>query len=74
MSKSRQSRRDILKAAVALPLVYATPLRAAPPPAETVTPALIAAGHLGGGMAKLLLHISLVDLGRGGQTSTQRMA
>src|SRR6478672_3201554 len=43
MSKSRQSRRDILKAAVALPLVYATPLRAAPPPAETVTPALIAA-------------------------------
>ena len=43
MSKSRQSRRDILKAAVALPLVYATPLRGAPPPAETVTPALIAA-------------------------------
>ena len=43
MSKSRQSRRDILKAAVALPLVYATPLRAAPPPAEMVTPALIAA-------------------------------
>ena len=43
MSKSRQSRRDILKAAVALPLVYATPLCAAPPPAEMVTPALIAA-------------------------------
>ncbi len=43
MLKSRQSRRDILKAAVALPLVYATPLRAAPPPAEMITPALIAA-------------------------------
>src|SRR6478609_550544 len=39
----RFSRRKILKAAAALPLVYATPLRAAAPPAETITPALIAA-------------------------------
>ncbi len=37
------SRRDLLKAAVALPMVYATPLRAAPPPAEVITPALVAA-------------------------------
>src|SRR6185312_17320026 len=37
------SRRHILKAAAALPLVYAAPLRAAPPPAGAVTPALIAA-------------------------------
>ena len=43
MSKSRQSRRDILKAAVALPLVYSTPMREAPPPADMVNPALIAA-------------------------------
>ena len=39
----RFSRRKVLKAAAALPLVYATPLRAAGPPAETITPALIAA-------------------------------
>src|SRR6478736_1496973 len=39
----RFSRRKVLKAAGALPLVYATPLRAAAPPAETITPALIAA-------------------------------
>ena len=32
-----------IKSAVALPLVYASPLRAAAQPAETVTPALIAA-------------------------------
>ncbi len=37
------SRRDILKSAAALPLVYATPLRAAPPPAEAITPSLVAA-------------------------------
>jgi len=35
--------RKILKAATALPLVYATPLGAAAPPAESITPALIAA-------------------------------
>jgi iron(III) transport system substrate-binding protein len=50
MPKHRSSRRDILKAAAALPLVYAAPLRATAPPAETITPALIAAatkeGHL----------------------------
>ena len=39
----RFSRRKVLKAAAALPLVYATPLRAAAPPAESITPALIAA-------------------------------
>ena len=39
----RFSRRKLLKAAAALPLVYATPLRGAAPPAETITPALIAA-------------------------------
>jgi iron(III) transport system substrate-binding protein len=37
------SRRDILKAAAALPLLSAAPLRAAAPPSETITPALIAA-------------------------------
>jgi iron(III) transport system substrate-binding protein len=37
------SRRTILKSAAALSLVSATPLRAAPPPAETITPALVAA-------------------------------
>ena len=43
MSKHRLSRRDILKGAAALPLAYATPVRAAPPPAEAITPALVAA-------------------------------
>ncbi|HMA55731.1 MAG TPA: extracellular solute-binding protein [Pseudolabrys sp.] len=43
MSISRPSRRHILKAAAALPLVYATPLRATAPPAEAITPALIEA-------------------------------
>lgn len=37
------SRRTILKSAAALSFVSATPLRAAPPPAETITPALVAA-------------------------------
>lgn len=37
------SRRDILKAAAALPLVYAAPVRAAAPPAQGITPGLIAA-------------------------------
>ena len=43
MPKHRLSRRDILKGAAALPLAYATPVRAAPPPAEAITPALVAA-------------------------------
>ncbi|HYC18070.1 MAG TPA: extracellular solute-binding protein [Pseudolabrys sp.] len=43
MPKQCLSRRDILKGAAALPLVYATPVCAAPPPAEAITPALIAA-------------------------------
>ena len=38
----RSTRRTLLKSAAALPLVYASPLRAAAPPAETITPALIA--------------------------------
>jgi iron(III) transport system substrate-binding protein len=50
MPKHRLSRRDILKGAAALPLAYATPVRAAPPPAEAITPALVAAaakeGHV----------------------------
>jgi iron(III) transport system substrate-binding protein len=37
------SRRDVVKGSVALPFVYASPLRAAPPAAEITTPALIAA-------------------------------
>ena len=45
------SRREVLKGAAALPLVYATPLRAAPPPAEAITPALIAAATKEGQVA-----------------------
>jgi iron(III) transport system substrate-binding protein len=37
------SRRDVLKVSAALPLAYAVPVRAAPPPAEAITPALIEA-------------------------------
>ena len=37
------SRRDLLKASAALPLLYAAPVRAAAPPPEAITPALIAA-------------------------------
>jgi iron(III) transport system substrate-binding protein len=43
MSNRLLSRRKLLKSAAALPLVYASPLRAAPPPAEATTPALISA-------------------------------
>jgi len=45
MSKRKPSRRDILKASTALAAtsVFASPLRAAAPPAEAVTPALIEA-------------------------------
>ena len=43
MPKPRPSRRDILKSAAALPFVYAAPLSAAAPPAEAITPSLIAA-------------------------------
>src|SRR5712691_11391501 len=43
---SRISRRDVLKGSTALGLtVFASPIRAAPPPAEAVTPALIAAAQ-----------------------------
>ncbi|CCV09577.1 hypothetical protein MESS2_p70011 [Mesorhizobium metallidurans STM 2683] len=37
---------------------------------EAVTPPLIPTGHLGAGMAELLLHIAFIDLGRGGEAST----
>jgi iron(III) transport system substrate-binding protein len=43
MPHQAPSRRDILKTAAALPLVYATPVRASPPPAEAITPELVAA-------------------------------
>jgi iron(III) transport system substrate-binding protein len=43
MPKPRPSRRDILKSAAALPFFYAAPLCAAAPPAEAITPSLIAA-------------------------------
>jgi len=43
MSKHFPSRRDVLKSGVVIPLVYATPLRASPPAAEAINPALIAA-------------------------------
>ena len=43
MDRHALSRRKLLKAAVVLPLVYPAPLRAAPPPAEAITPALVAA-------------------------------
>ena len=41
---------------------------------EPVAATLVAAGHFGGGVAELLLHIALVDLGRGGEAGAQRMA
>ncbi len=41
---------------------------------EPVAPTLIAPRHLGGGVAELLLDEALVDLGRGGEASAQRMA
>ena len=45
MRNKRFSRRDILKGstAVAAGVVFAEPLRAAPPPASAITPALIEA-------------------------------
>jgi iron(III) transport system substrate-binding protein len=43
MDMRHPSRRTILKSAAALSVVYATPLRAGAPPAEAITPALIAA-------------------------------
>lgn len=43
MKTRHPSRRTILKSAAAMSLVYATPLRAAAPPAQAITPALVAA-------------------------------
>jgi iron(III) transport system substrate-binding protein len=45
------SRRDILKGAAALPLVYAAPVRAAAPPAQGITSSLIAAATKEGELA-----------------------
>ena len=42
--------------------------------AEPVAPALVAAGHLGAGVAELLLDVALVDLGGGGEAGAQRMS
>jgi hypothetical protein len=42
--------------------------------AEAVAPALVAAGHLGGGMAEVALDGALLGLGRGGQPGAQRVA
>lgn len=39
--------------------------------AEAISAALIAAGHLRGGMAELFLDIAFVDLGRRGEASAQ---
>src|SRR5207253_3701866 len=43
MARRSPSRRDFIKSATALPLLYAVPSRAEAPPAESITPALIAA-------------------------------
>src|SRR5262245_27372276 len=52
MRKSELSRRDIIKmSAAATAAVYASPLRAAPPPAEAITPALIEAARKEGKLA-----------------------
>ena len=55
----RLSRREVLKGSSALALtVYATPIKAAPPPAEAVTPALIEAAKKEG----KVVHYTSVDL------------
>ena len=41
---------------------------------ESVASSLIASGHLGAGVAELLLDVALVDLGRGGEAGAQRVA
>ena len=41
---------------------------------EPVAFALVAPGHFGAGVAKMLLDVGLLDLGRGGQAGAQRMA
>ena len=38
---------------------------------KTVATPLVLAGHLGAGVAKLLLHITLINLGRGSQAGAQ---
>ena len=45
MRKTTMNRRDVVKGGAALTVasVFASPVRAAPPPAEAVTPALIEA-------------------------------
>src|SRR5437868_8613676 len=57
--KARFSRRDVLKGSGALVLTtFATPIRAAAPPAEAVTPELIAAAKKEG----KVIHYTSVDL------------
>src|SRR6187455_2455342 len=57
--KGRFSRRDVLKGSSALALTtFATPIRAAAPPAEAVTPELIAAARKEG----KVIHYTSVDL------------
>jgi iron(III) transport system substrate-binding protein len=52
MLKSKPTRRDAIKlSAAAAASVYASPLRAAPPPAEAITPALIEAAKKEGKLA-----------------------
>ncbi|MBI3435851.1 MAG: twin-arginine translocation signal domain-containing protein, partial [Proteobacteria bacterium] len=49
MRSGNFSRRDVMKAAAAAAATspfFATPLRAAPPPSEAITPALIEAARL----------------------------
>jgi Replication protein C C-terminal region len=40
---------------------------------EPIAAALVAPGHFGRDVAELLLHVALVDLGRGGEAGAQRM-
>ncbi|XCG52414.1 hypothetical protein ABVK50_30170 (plasmid) [Mesorhizobium sp. WSM2240] len=42
--------------------------------AEPIATALVLAGHLGRGMAELLLHVSLLNVGRGGKPGAQRVS
>lgn len=40
---------------------------------EPIASALIFAGHLGRGMAEMLLHVALLDVGRRGKAGAQRV-
>ena len=58
MKKTKFSRRDVLKGSLALGTMFASPARAAAPPAEAITPQLIDAARK---EAKVLLY-SAMDL------------